>query len=147
MLENCNFFKIYFQRYLCSIVFTKCAPDCTIFYKTFRTYTIYFLMAPLMDDISHKEDADFKMTRDTQFKSTTFVLSMPLDIEATINKNMKQSSKWSEILVFKLFLFLEEFFTARILHFDILRNSHGLVLFLSQHENQAVIWAVSLRRG
>jgi len=31
--------------------------------------------------------------------------------------------------VFKLFLFLEEFFTARILHFDILRNSHGLVLF------------------
>lgn len=50
-------------------------------------------MAPLMDDISHKEDVDFKKTRDIHFKSTTFCLSMPLDIEPIINKNMKQLSK------------------------------------------------------
>jgi len=52
-------------------------------------------MAPLMDDISHKEDVDFK--KDPRHKTYTLkaqhlILSMPLDIEP-INKNMKQLSK------------------------------------------------------
>jgi len=75
-------------------------------------------------------------------------LSMPLDIDlAIINKKSEAIVKMKQDSCVQTCFVLEEFSLRESSILTFLRNSHGLVLFLSQHENQAVARAVSLQRG
>jgi hypothetical protein len=73
---------------------------------------------------------------------------MSLDIEpAIINKKSEAIVKMKRDSRVQTCFVLEEFSQRESSILTFLRNSHGLVLFLSQHENQAVARAVFLRRG